>query len=387
MKKFPPHESSSRRRKKENPQSHRPGVEIHFLQSQLGRNQKAAIAELEKGRKAVLQINATKAGVRSEQRAGFIFEEIHASTYNAAARKAGDYQTTARTGAAGRFNNDSRCDIRVSRKGKILREIQAKCYRNPGRTAVAISKPKYSGTDRLVPSDQSKAVHKALSKSGLSKLASPNARMRATGAARAEAASRVRDRISVRGHRSKPLSHEEVQRLASGDTSGLDRAITSEKILSGAKSGALAGGMMGGALSALSNTRAVFSGEKSVAAAAAATLEDTTKEALRGASLAVLTEGVKKAGGQILSQNAAAVVLKGSAPAAIAGCTIDLVCDAWKGELSGSKACKTVGRSASAWAGAEVGAALGAVAGPLGMIAGGVLGSILAGSGFSALFD
>jgi len=33
-----------------------------------------------------------------DKRAGFIFEEVHAGTFNAAARKAGDLKTTALTG-------------------------------------------------------------------------------------------------------------------------------------------------------------------------------------------------------------------------------------------------------------------------------------------------
>lgn len=160
------------------------GAETAHLAQRLGANDQAGIAELKKLAGRIEAINASKAAMSLDKRAGFIFEEVHASTFNAAARKAGDLKTTALTGGTGGFSGDQHVDIRVVRGDKIVAEAQDKCCGSATRSAVSSAKPKYAGTQRIVPDDQELAVRDMLSKSAKAKATSPNPRMREISANR-----------------------------------------------------------------------------------------------------------------------------------------------------------------------------------------------------------
>lgn len=383
-----PHEAGvkSKRKRSKSLRSFQ-GAELSGLVRRLSRNGNAAVGELEKLKETVQAINQSKSAISADKRAGFIFEEWHASTYNAAARKAGDRITTANTGSNGGFVNDPRVDIVVSRGKTTIAEVQAKCCSSPGRTAVSVAKPKYAGTDRLVPSDQAKVVKEALSKSAAKKATSSNPTIQAKGAIRGEAAKKVTDRIKAKGHSSKPITHKGTQELAKGDLRSLDRMIRQDKFVTAAKGGATAGGMFGGAVSAVSNLTDAVKGRKSAKDAAIDVAKDTASGAAKGAVNALVTEGVKEAGKRLLGKEVAKTFIKGSAPAAIAGCAYDMVEDAVKGTLTVEKAAKNMGRASSAWAGAEGGAVLGAmVGGPPGALIGCILGGVAASFGFGAIF-
>ncbi|AUZ58446.1 hypothetical protein PRJ_1840 [Pseudomonas sp. XWY-1] len=150
------------------------GAETAHLAQRLGANGQADIAELKKLTGRIEAINASKAAMSLDNRAGFIFEEVHAGTFNAAARKAGDLKTTALTGG---FAGDQRVDIRVVRGDKIVAEAQAKCC----GSATSSAKPKYAGTQRIVPNNQAPAVRNMLSKSTKAKATSHNPRMHELG--------------------------------------------------------------------------------------------------------------------------------------------------------------------------------------------------------------
>ena len=96
------------------------GAETTHLMQRLGAHDEAGIAELKKLAGRIETINASKQAMSLDKRAGFIFEEVHAGTFNAAARKAGDFKTTALTGDTGGFASDPRVDIRVVRDGRIV---------------------------------------------------------------------------------------------------------------------------------------------------------------------------------------------------------------------------------------------------------------------------
>lgn len=206
------------------------GAEVDRLGQKIVQNDLAAVGELQKASDRIRQINITKAAMSADKRAGFVFEEFHAGTFNAAARKAGDRITTAKTGIDAGFVNDPRVDILVTRGKKAVAEVQAKCCNSVGRSAVSVAKPKYAGTDRLVASDQADAVKEALARSAAKKATSTNPTVQAKGAIRAEAAKRVTDRVKAKGHSSKPITHKETQNLANGDLRSLDRMIATDQI-------------------------------------------------------------------------------------------------------------------------------------------------------------
>ena len=353
------------------------GAELAGLMSSTGQNREAGIAELKKLESAVKSIYRTKAAMTADKRAGFAFEEVVAGTYNAAARKSGDFVTTAKTGSSGGFGTDPRVDIRVSRGGKLIAEAQAKCCASPARTAVSISKPKYSGTQRVVPAGQGEPVQRLLSSSAKAKASSTNARMREIGTARQEAANKVSERLTAGGHQSQAVSHKEAIKMARGDTSKLSRMIAVETVSSAAANGAKSGAAFSCGISAITAGRQLVGGEISAKDAAISVATETIIGGARSAATAVIAEGVKSAAKQSLSKAAAAAVLRGAGSMAVAGCVVNVVTDACKGELTVRSAAKSATRAAGGWAGAEGGALLGTAICPgLGTVIGGILGGI-----------
>lgn len=360
------------------------GVEAAHLAQRLGINDQASIAELKKLAGRVEAINASKATMSIDKRAGFIFEEVHAGTFNAAARKAGDFKTTAFTGNTGGFACDQRVDIRVVQDGKIVAEAQAKCCGSAARSAVCSAKPQYVGTQRLVPDDQASEVRKILSKSAKVKATSSSPRMREIGAHRQEAAAKVSGKLKAAGHESKAVKYAEAQALASGDTSSLTRVIISETVTSAASNAAKSGLAVSTAISAVSSLTKIASGEISAKEAAKAVVVEGISGAARSAATAVAAEGVKEVAKRALSTGAAKAFVAGSGPLAVAGCAAELVNDACKGELTVEKAARSATRAAGGWAGAEGGALIGSAICPgvgtvIGAVLGGIGGSLLGG--------
>ena len=348
------------------------GAETTHLMQRLGAHDEAGIAELKKLAGRIETINASKQAMSLDKRAGFIFEEVHAGTFNAAARKAGDFKTTALTGNTGGFASDPRVDIRVVRDGRIVAEAQAKCCRSAARSAVSSAKPKYAGTQRIVPDDQASTVRDMLSKSAKAKATSPNPRMRKIGANRQEAVAKVTGKLKAAGHESKAVTHKQAQTLASGDMSSITRAIAMETVKSAATNAAKSGL----AVSAATCLGKVANGQISVKYAAKAVVADGAVGAARSAATAVAAEGVKEVAKRALSASVARAFVAGSGPLAIAGYAAELVTDAYKGELTAEKATRSATRAAGGWAGAEGGALVGSMFGPVGTIIGATLGGI-----------
>ncbi len=360
------------------------GAETARLTQRLSVNDNAGIAELKKLSNRIEAINASKAAMSLDKRAGFIFEEVHAGTFNAAARKAGDLKTTALTGESGGFAGDQRVDLRVVRNGKTMAEAQAKCCGSAARSAVTSSKAKYAGTQRIVPEDQVGTARDLLTKSAKAKATSPNARMREIGSHRQEAATKLTGKLKAGGYQSKAITHKDAQRLASGDTSRITRMIAAETVTSAASNGAKSGFAISAAMSAASGVVRLAKGEASVNEATKEVVVEGVCGAMRSAATSVAGEGVKAVAKRTLSASAAKAFVGGSGPMAIAGCAADLVTDACKGELTVGKTTRSVTRAAGGWAGAEGGAMLGTAICPgvgtiVGTVLGGVVGSLLGG--------
>lgn len=359
------------------PLSQPQGAELSGIFTILGKNRQAGIAELRKLESTINNINMSKVAMSSDKRAGFLFEEVVAGTYNASARKAGDFRTSATTGTNGAFGNDPRVDVRVMRDGKILAEAQAKCCRNPARTAIEVSRPQYAGTTRVVPAGQAKPVTKMLIDSADAKATSSNSRMREIGVARQEASTKVTEKLQAGGHSSKEMSHKEMLELAQGDTSVISTMILKETLTSATVNGAKSGSMYSGAMSAATSAFRLVNGDISATAAATTVATETIVGGARSAATALVAEGVKTAAKKSLSAATAGAILRGAGPMAVAGGIIEIATDAYKGELTVKSAAKSASRAAGGWAGAEGGAALGTMICPgVGTLIGGLVGGI-----------
>lgn len=353
------------------------GAEMTGLVHALARNRTAGIAELTKIENAIRVINIKKRAMSADKRAGFLLEEVVAGTYNASARKAGDFETTAITGSSGGFSIDPRVDIRVVRRGKVIAEAQAKCCASSVRTAVAIANPKYEGTQRIVPAEQTKSVQKMLVDSAKRKAGSNNLKMRATGLARKEAASKATDRLNANGHTSRPVSHREAIQLANGNTSKISHVIAMESLKSAAVGGAKAGAAIGVGIGAISSACGVVKGSVSGKEALVNVATCTAAGGARSMATNVVAEGVKVVVRRSLPKATAATILRGAAPLAVAGCMMDIASDACNGRLTIKNTARNVTRAAGAWAGAEGGAMFGSALCPgIGTLIGGVLGGM-----------
>jgi len=365
---------------------HKPhGAELFELTKALGKNRNSGIDELKKMEKAVRSINLSKAAMSADKRAGFVFEEVVAGTYNAAARKAGDFNTTAITGTSGGFGIDPKVDIQVVQNGKVIAEAQAKCCGNTVRTAVSVAKPKYEDTQRIVPAGQGKPVQKMLADSAKAKAKSANPRMREIGAARQEASGKVTEQLKAGGHKSQQVSHEEAIKMAKGDTSKLSQMVAVETMMSAAVNGAKAGAAFSGGISAITSFCDVVNGKVSAKNAVKTVATETVVGGVRSAATSLVAEGVKSAAKNTLSKATAGALIRGAGPMAVAGCVVDVVTDACKGELTAKNAAKSATRAAGGWVGAECGAMLGTAIFPgvgtvIGGLLGGVCGSMLGGA-------
>jgi hypothetical protein len=360
------------------------GAEISELARRLGANDEAGIAELRKMARQIEAINTTKAAMSVDKRVGFVFEEVHAGTFNAAARKAGDIRTTAITGTNGGFALDKRVDIRVTRDAKVIAEAQAKCCASAARSAVSVSKQQYADTQRLVPKDQACAARKMLLESAKGKAGSSSPRMRQIGANRHEAATRLTDRLEAAGYESKPMSYGEARALASGDTSSMNKMIVVETVSSAARNAAASGMAVAGAVAVVSSLSKLASGQMSADEAAQCVVLETVAGGARSAVTAVAAEGIRQVAKRTLPIAGAKALIGGTGPLAIAGCAVELVSDACNGELTVGKAARSVTKAAGGWAGAEGGAVVGSAIFPgigtvIGAILGGIGGSLLGG--------
>jgi len=218
----------------------------------------AEIAELMAGKADFASINRTYAGLSAECRSGLLFEQIHKTSFNGAAARAGDTGIRAELGR----RCEPRVDLRVRRDGVVVQEIQAKVCGTAKRTAVAISDLKYQGTKRLVAADQAQDTRAGLLRSAEAKAnsADPAVRMKAT--IRQEAGSNVTDRIEAGGHQSRPITAAEARAVADGDYSQISRQIAIKSCASAALGGAKAGAVIGGGFSVFSNLFHVATGQK-----------------------------------------------------------------------------------------------------------------------------
>ena len=144
------------------------------------------------------------------------------------------------------MGTDPRVDITITRGKQVLDEAQAKCCRNVGRSAAAVSDPEYTGTTRVVPSDQASGVKQLLTEKAAGNARSENPARLLKGLARQEAAGKVTDRLKANGHEGKSVTYDEAQNLAKGDLSPLETLISVDITLSAAKNGAMAGAMSAG---------------------------------------------------------------------------------------------------------------------------------------------
>lgn len=330
----------------------------------------------------IILMNRSKANLDYRNRAGFIAEEWHTKTFNEqSARRGADV-----TAELSKFGDKVK-DIKISKGNKTVATAQVKYERSAARSAIKAAKPQYKGTQRILPEEQTLKAKEILKKSGKSSLTSDSPVKNAKGKERLETASQIKDSVNAGKIKSRPLKKAEAESLAKGDLRKVKSLITKETVKAEALAGAKTGAIIGGGISAISNAKQFYNGDKSLTDAAKDIATDTIKSAAAGATTNLTATAIKTAAPKILG-SAGRSIARGSAPVVIAAGVVECAVLASKGELNAKKAANVAGSSACAWAGAEGGALIGtAVAGPVGTVVGGIIGGLLGSFGFNSLFS
>lgn len=320
-------------------------------------------ARLEALIEPLLETKRRFVGSGHEQCAGRLAEVWHAGTFNAAAVRIGSKLravTTASMGAPG-----DPADVLIKLDQEIKLKVQLKFCNLSGRTMDAIADRRYDGMQRVVPADQVRAVRRLAASRGIDGLGKRN-----FPATAAEASATIRSgRVS-----SAPLSRADAQNLVRQP----EVVVNQRRTVVGA--GAVGNAALGAALiavgiSAVTDAKAVHTGQKSL------------PEATRAAGTAALRSGASAAVGTAVTLMARRVCSANPA-AAIGGIAADLALNAVELQRGQIDRAELLNRSASSVAravGTAAGAALGSALLPgLGTAVGSTLGGMAADALLSA---
>jgi hypothetical protein len=366
---------AGRRRKKS---GNRSGA-VEFGASQAGAaataHQAAASDATRQGMDLFRQAAQNLANVDIEKSKGNLFEYIEAARFNAAAAQKGSNLVAEVTAAHGQPT--AAADIVVKSGERVVKEVQAKASAYPKWATRALAQEKYQGMDRLVPEEQAEYVRDVSRQLAerLEEKGDPRAEHFAdssehvTGRLRAgdvESSGTKLDELYEAGKHPRLFALEEEL-----------RALGKEAVAS-AGSAALAGAVMGGAISTVRNLHSVTTGKKSAGEAAFDVAKDSGKSGLRagaiGAGGAVVRHVGAKAGVGALAKSNVATAM--AASAIDAGATVVAFA---KGEITGEEAAERLGQNGCSTAsGLYVGAAAGAVFGPPGAVVGSLVGYTMA---------
>ncbi len=338
-------------------------------------HQAAAADATRQGMDLFRQAAQNLAKVDLEKSKGNLFEYIEASRFNASAAEKGSKLVAEVTAAHGQ--PQAPADILVKSGEQVVKEVQAKTSRSSTWMAREQAQEKYLGMDRLVPADKAERVQEYTRRLAerYEERGDPRAEAFAdsnehiTGKLRAggvESRGTRLDETYAAGRHPKVFALEEEL-----------RAVGKEVMTSGGNA-ALAGMVMGGAISTVRNIYAVSSGKKSAGDAAVDVAKDSGVAGLRagavGAGGAVVRHvGAKVGVGALTKANVATAV---AASAIEAGSTVVSFA---RGEISGEEAAEKLGQNGCSTAsGLFVGAAAGAVFGPPGAVVGSLVGYMVA---------
>jgi hypothetical protein len=301
---------------------------------------------------------------------GNLFEYIEAAKFNAdAASKASSLKAIV-TAAEG--DPHAAADLIIKDGDRIVREVQAKSMNEVSNLTESLSDSKYEGMQKLVPNGNESDVRDLAHQS--SQHSSDNY---------ADTAKNVTDQLKYGQVQSEGTSYQE--NLWAAENPELYAAITEAKyvgqeaLVTGTNA-ALAGFVIGGAISGVKNTIAVWNQDITPEEAIANTLKDGGRSALRsgftGVGGTAIRYGAMKLGVKALSQSNVAVV--------VAAGVIDIGASVYsfaKGEITTEELMERVGKTGTCTTyNLYIGAGAGAILGPLGAVLGSMAGYLIAAS-------
>ena len=264
-------------------------------------------------------------------------------------------------------------DIRIFQGKSAVADAQLKYCGSPARTVFEVSHRRYSGSQKVLPSDQVDVVRKLAGKPGRRSIA---------GNDYADTARSASDRLQYDGLTSRPLSKTQAHEAAASPKTAADHLVSAEQLRM-VKQGAVVGALAAGGVSLVVNTKALLDGEKNAVEGALSVLKATAGGGLSGMVLGTATVTTEAA----LVRVGFRSVARSSAPVAIAMTTMDVARDMGSlvsGEISGGEFAvrtgKHVVRGSTTFVGMEGGAAFGTAICPgVGTVLGGIIGGLLGG--------
>lgn len=246
---------------------------------------------------------------------GKLFEAIETAKFNidAALKNSGLNAQVSSHPTMPNFTSDphSKADILITKAGKVVKEVQAKCYDNNYQAAYKLKSDSYKGMQRLVPTDREKPLNdfleKAENRGGGQTIYADNykdVRENLTGKL-------YEENISSPGtDYDEAIYAKEHSKLYSAKIQAKQAA--SEAAVSGYRAAA-AGFVITGGCSAIKNLFAVHNDEKTLKEAASDALKDGidsgVKSGVIGAGGSVIRFGAKKAGIEALEKASPATAI------------------------------------------------------------------------------
>ena len=321
------------------------------------------LAYLLSQREIVNQINQRFGALDVGQRAGHVFEWAHELTFNLDAIARNEEVRAQVTTWLGEPHAPD--DLRVvAETGEVLQRVQAKVVERIAQRIGSdngLSDSKYSGMDRLVPSDHLAATDELLDR----RLQMPEGLLHERYA---DARSHLTDRIDSEGVQSAPLSTEQLRDAASDPKQFLHDYVDDNhlrQVLQGAGAAAAAGAVIAGA-SAVSQHALATGSVSGVDWAATAIL--AAKAGARQAAVAAAANVISDQAQHQLADGATGAIEQlssGTLPFAIARGAFDVAVIAHgvaSGRLSdaeaASAAAASITRTGSVWACAAAGQTL-----------------------------
>ncbi|MGI5157556.1 hypothetical protein [Microbispora sp. CA-102843] len=315
-----------------------------------GRRLAEATVETLRTREVVAELAARYANTGTAQRAGHLFEVMHALSFNQDAIAQGSSLRAVVTEWAPGGSQTAPADLHIVKGGRVVAQAQAKLTGRAPSAAHALAQSKYEGMQRLVASDRRQAVEDLLDRR-LS-MSPEGLRYEDYRDARAH----VGDRLSAGGVRSRGVAYEEAQRAARAPKRWADEQVVkagARQVAVSAVTAATVGGLVSGIGTAAAEAARVRAGETSASVAAATALASAVRGAARSGVVAGLGETIRVAADAGVLPHALG---GGTLPFAVSGAvyaTAEAGLDLARGRIGAgefaARACETTLTSALVW--------------------------------------
>jgi len=347
-----------------------------FLSSHIGshaaRNQAVSTDEAIRGMSMLREMARKLMNVGADKKQGNLFEIIEATKFNmdAAAKGIRDVRASV---TAMEGDPHAAADI-IIRKGKqTIEYVQAKSSSSSERAVEMFRNPKYLGMQKLTNPEHVDAVREISGKYA------------SVSEEHADTVKNVRGGLQLRDGsiKSKGTSHAEAMKAAekpNAYSAVFEFKQIGKEMMSTGTAAAVAGGIVGGAVSMVKHGLAVKQGKISGNEAAVEVIKDAGKSGLRSGTVGVVGAGLRS----VASRLGVRALTKSNVATAIAAGIVDsgvTVLRYAKGEITGEEAAEKIGETGvSTASGIYAGFVTGAAFGPIGAIIGSVAGFLVASS-------